>query len=442
VAGQALGHLNLTFIAVPPLMLYVLDRLIISERGSARGNGALLGLLAALQLLISPEILIDSLVMTVAGIGVLIAVRPHEVRRRMRRVGTGFGWSALVALPLVAWPLLDYFTGPARYLGSPWHGYTYPQDLLGLVVPSVNQQFAPGWFAGIGNRFIDGDLAENGIYLGVLLLAFLTVLVVRFRRSGVMRFAAIMAVIAWVLSLGPRLVIDQHTTAVRLPFDLFLHLPVLNAILAGRYALFVDLFAGLVLAVGLDRMHAAVRRHTRRPAALSQLGMVGLAVITLLPLVPRWPYPSVEADVPAFFTTDSVKSIPAGSPALIYPYPAAPFNQAMIWQAAASMRFRLLGGYVLIPGAGRVATDAPAPIEPRSVPNTLLADFLGTPAPASPATPDDVRALVHRYRVGAVVLQWAGARPAAALGLLTGALGPPRHQGGVYVWVNPGAHGP
>ena len=60
IAGQGLGHLNLVFIPLPPIMVYVLYELVVRQRGSARRWGIALGLLAAAQFLISPELLIDA----------------------------------------------------------------------------------------------------------------------------------------------------------------------------------------------------------------------------------------------------------------------------------------------------------------------------------------------------------------------------------------------
>ena len=438
MAGQALGHLNLVFVPIPPLLVLVLDELVVTQRAGARRWGVLLGLLAAAQFLISPEILIDCIVLGVVGVVLLALTNLAAVAHRIRHAVVGAVWAAVVFLPIVAWQLVSYFTGPDRYAGPSWHGNPFAEDLLGSVIPTLNQRVTTAGLAAVGDR-LQNDLAENGAYLGVPLLLLLVVLVVRYRKVVVMRCAAVMAVITWLLSLGPRLVIDGHGTVVRLPYDVLTHLPVLDSLLAGRFTLFMDLACAFVLAVGLDRLRADLlvsgRRSVHRVAGV----LAVVALVALVPLMPRWPYPSqpISSTTPAFFTGSDVRRLPAGAPALTYPYPTYPDNQAMLWQAVSDMGFKVLGGYVLVPGPGGQATNQPAPVVPGSVAQTLLSDYDGLPVVGPTATPEDVRRLVARYGVRSVLLVPAGVDPTAALALFTRAFGAPDRVAGVDYWALP-----
>src|SRR5262249_55813766 len=71
---------------------------------------------------------------------------------------------------------------------------------------------------------------------------------------------------------------------------------------------------------------------------------VVLGVAALLPLVPRWPYPPGPDVTPPFFTTPAVQRLPPGTVVVTLPYPARNQNEALVWQAKAAMRFRLVGG--------------------------------------------------------------------------------------------------
>jgi len=93
MAAQALGHLNVVFPPIPPVLILVLDELIVDQRGSARRWGISLGLLAGAQFLISPEVLIDCILMAGHGAadtdGRLLRIplgRPHG--HAGRRLGT------------------------------------------------------------------------------------------------------------------------------------------------------------------------------------------------------------------------------------------------------------------------------------------------------------------------------------------------------------------
>jgi hypothetical protein len=442
MAGQALGHLNLIFIPIPPLLFLVLNDIVVEQRHRIRRSGLALGLLAAAQFLISPEILIDSALLAVLGVVFLALARPREVAHRLGHAGRALTLAVFTAVPFVAYPVVEYLAGPARYQGSPWHGVTYAEDLLGSVVPTLNQRVTTAHLAAFGTH-LQMDLAENGAYLGIPLLLILGYLLLRYRREGVIELAGGLAFVALVLSLGPRLVVDGHTTAVRLPFDLFLHVPVLDSLLAGRFTLFVALFAAVVLAVGLDRLHGDLQgRGVSVP--LRAVAVLAVAVVALVPLIPRWPYPvvNVGSTTPPFFLTNDVRAIPQGGLVLTYPYPVYPFNQAMLWQAEASMRFRILGGYALIQGADDQATNAPAPLMPPSVPATLMADFNGNPVAGPTASPADLVALVRRYDVASVVLDTGGVDPAAAAALFTKSFGRPEVIGGIELWSPRGCADP
>ncbi len=444
IAGQALGHLDLSFVPIPPLLLLVLDELLVRQRMRARRVGVLLGLLGAVQFLISPEVLVDCAVMTVIGVVLLVVFRWRQVAARVQYVVRGVAWAVPVGAVVVGFPVYFYLFGLHRFTGSPWQGTTFPADLLGTVVPSLNQQFAPRSLAAIGSKFVSADLAENGTYLGIPLLVVLAGAAVRFRRCGVVIFALAMAVAAWVLSLGPRLVIDTHQTSFRLPFTVFPHVPILDAVIAARFALLVDLFVALALAVTVDRLAFVVverkGRHARRPGAAAAaapapgwLAVGVLSVVALLPLVPRWPYESVPTGIPAFFSSPALQRIAPGSVALTYPYPVYPEDQAMLWQAASAMRFRLIGGYALTAGAMGAATSSAPPLVPPAVTATLTGDWLGV-SQGPPPAPAQTRAFLQRYHVSTVLVYDGGSEPAAVLALFGAALGPPDVTGEITAW--------
>ena len=88
------------------------------------------------------------------------------------------------------------------------------------------------------------------------------------------------------------------------------------------------------------------------------VGVVAVAVI--LPLVPNGTAPASPTNVPAFFTSTAVDSIPPGSVVLAYPYPdqtsddlsnvladfgRSPLHSVMLDQAVAGMRYDLIGGF-------------------------------------------------------------------------------------------------
>ncbi|MCW2606696.1 MAG: hypothetical protein JWO60_1389 [Frankiales bacterium] len=340
LVAQGTGHLNLSLVALPPLVLLLLDDLLVRQDRSPVRRGLLLGLVALAQLLTTEEVLASTFVVCAAGLGVLLV--QHGARGHVRHAVTGLGTAAVVLTALAAAPLAVQFTGDQRVTEPVQDASPYAADLLGTVVPTVYQLLGTDL-----TRDWGGNASENGSYLGAPLLLVLVALAVRFRREPVVRFAAALGVVAWVLSLGERLHVAGTETGVPLPFALLARLPVLQNMASVRFSLYVVLCAAVVLAVGLDRLHAA--------GTLRRLPGAVLAVACLVPLLPAWPYAYADAEVPAYFTTPAVRAVPRDSVALTYPVPRFPESAPMLWQAESGFRYRSLGGYVITPqssGAG------------------------------------------------------------------------------------------
>jgi hypothetical protein len=108
----------------------------------------------------------------------------------------------------------------------------------------------------------------------------------------------------------------------------------------------VVLFAAILLAVGLDRLHAEGWLGRRR--VLTAV----LAAAVVVPLVPAWPYSYVRAGTPSYFTSSAVTRIPRDAVVLTYPVPRFPSSEPMLWQALAGYRYRSVGGYLITPDEG------------------------------------------------------------------------------------------
>jgi dolichyl-phosphate beta-glucosyltransferase len=384
--------------------------------------------------------------MSAIGIVLLALLYPSQVRQHAPHALRAFGWAALFCVPLVIYPLLYGALEVNGYVGSAHGTYAFQADLLGSLVPNGNFLVAPHGLVTIGNRFILGDIVENGSYLGIPLLIVLVGFCVRWWRLGFVRFAALMVVAAWLLSLGPRLTIDTHESSIRLPFDVLEHLPGFVSLEAARFSLFEDLFVAVILAFGLDqlgqwwtRTRAGDRRVSSRTTGIL---LTLVCAFVAFPLIPRWPHQEFATSTPSFFSSRAAQQIPQGSVTLTYPYPDTPNLQGMLWQAADGMKFRLMGGYAVVPGAGRVASFNPFPPDLQMVPATLVGDYLGQApsqvvAGSSRASAGQVRSFLRHYRVQSIVAQHVGAHPDAAYALIESALGAaPRHQGGVDVWLH------
>ncbi len=310
-------------------------------------------------------------------------------------------------------------------------------DPLGLVTPTENQHFTLGE-AKVGDALVAARnshwhvifpaVSEDGTYVGVTLLLVLVVGVIVLRRRRVVRFGALLAVAALVLSMGSRLHVDGHLTSTPLPFAILAHLPLLQSGVAARYVNYLWLFVGLLVAVILDACYSALSvRGTEVHRGRAVFVTWGVALFALLPLVPGWPYAWAPAAVPAWFT-GTARHLPLGTDTLVYPLASNSDASAMVWQAMANMRFRMPGGYAVFASRSGAASFASAP--------SSLQEALAfcTEGDRFPLSPPAVRSDLRTWRVQLVTVAQSAPGAYCATRLFASALGPPSAAGGVLVW--------
>jgi hypothetical protein len=455
--AQSSGHLNLTFIVFPPLILLVVHELLVRQHGSPRRWGIVLGLLAAGQFFISSELLASTVVIGAicAVVGAVAGYR--SVQSHLRHAAAGLAWAAGTTVVLLVYPAWFAVRGPGHISGPiQLVPQGYRADLLGPVIPDSLLRIAPSHLAQIADKFSNSP-TENGSYLGITLLLVLAVgTVVLWRRSVVVRVTAIAGAAAFVLSLGASLVVEANppgsATGFPLPEWILTKLPLLSNTIPVRYSLYVTLFAALLLAVILDQLHAALAE--RRPLAHSSSRRTApdrrimatvvpllVSVVVLVPLVPVAPFTAIgPVGTPAYFTSPALQQVPSGSVAVVYPYPTSKVPNAQAWQAASRMRFRMPGGYFLVPqGPDNNIAFSPTLAYTRT---TLTAQVLsqlveGAPPPESPALRSALLAEFRAWHVRTVIaFPTLAANPAQSVQFLTWLLGaPPKVQpGAAHVW--------
>lgn len=414
---QDFSHANVAASAVTiPLALLLLDELIVRQRMRWWVLGLLIAALGVFQFFLFEEVFV-----TEVGAGALVTLVlfvMHRAQAPARRpyATKAFGLAATVTVVCLAAPLLVQLVGP----GVPHHSINDPNafstDLLNPVVPTTAQLIAPAAATAISTNF-SGNGSEADAYIGVPLLLLLVVVAWRHRQVALVRAAAIVAVIATVCSLGPNLHIGGRQLPIPLPWWLPGHVPYLRSIIPARLMLYAFLAIAILLAYALNRLWAA----RRNPVV-----WLAVALAVLLPVAPKVPLFTNTSSVPAFFASRTVNALPSGVAVLAVPWPDVGHTDAMGWQMASGMRFRLLGGHFIGP-------DAPEQDLLRSVARS----FSGTQAPAPSATLiSAMRQQLHAFNVGAVVV---GPLPqhAAAVTFFSATLGAPPsiEADGVDVWL-------
>ncbi len=354
MVAQGVSKLQLLMVPFPPLVLLLLDEILVRQRLRALRMGVVFGLVIAAEVYISTEVIGMTFVETVIGIALLLVFRWREVSSRLHYAVRALSAAIVTALVVAAYPLWVFLWGP-EHLNGPPHDMAalsnFQSDLVSLFVPSFMQRINPSGLQSISNALTPPQIwsGETGAYIGIPLFLVFCFIAVRFWRAGIVRFAVAMGVATLILTFGGTFYVDGHSTGIPLPFRVFSHLPFLDSLFASRFTLFVGLFGGLLLGVGLDRLHAEGWWRVRAGRQAAIAGLV-LAVVGLVPLLPAWPYPYSQTGVPAYFTSAAAKTIPTDTTVLTYPFPRFPFVQPMYWQAVDGFRYDLPGGYITTPG--------------------------------------------------------------------------------------------
>jgi hypothetical protein len=445
------GHLNLTFVVLPPLILLSLNR-VVTGRGRAGASGIVLGLLVVLQFFISSEVLASTLVVGAICLVGSAIIGHRTVGTYVRRAAIGCGWALSTAAILLAYPIWFVLRGPGHISGPiQLVPNAYRADLLGPLVPNTYTWLAPASLVRTADAFANST-AENGSYLGITLTVTVLIgIVVLWRSSQAVRVAAVGGAAAFILSLGGALSVSgapgAYLHGLPLPERVFAKLPLLSNTVAVRYSLYVALFASLILAIVLDRSWSAVasgahRAHSMRSGRrlVAPVAVVILAAICLIPVIPDIPIgAAATATTPSYFTSQSLARTPRGQVSVIFPFPSSVVPDAQLWQAEAAMHFKTPGGYFLVPEGRNRALAFSAVLSYGQ--DTLTARvftllYLGRPPAQTPALRAALLAQFHAWHVSTLVASMDHvSTPARSLAFLSWLVGrPPVTDVDVDVW--------
>ncbi len=356
VLHSAIGHYDLQFAVLPPLMIHVVLRLATGRAGTVRG-GLGLGLLVTAQLFITEEILAATAIAAFLLVAVLAASRPRAVPAAARRVGAGLAVAAGVTAVIAGYPLWVQFFGPLRQHGSPFLLDYFKNDLSSFVVPSSYQLIHTAGSAAAAARY-QGQLPEYLGYLGWPLLVVLVLAAVACWRRLPARAAAVACLVLGVFSLGGTLLFGgHHHPAIKLPWYWLQGLPLLESALPDRFSLLADGAAAALLAFAVDAAVPAFaafagRRVPRLSAGCRPAAVVMAAVVlAVLPIVPK-PLPVAAAvPVPAGWSAAfAALRLPPSASVLVVPVPMSTFTEPLRWQADTGEPRSMVGGYFMGPG--------------------------------------------------------------------------------------------
>jgi hypothetical protein len=324
--GHTLGHMHLTSVFLVPLVALTTLRYV-HGKIARRALALQLGLLLGAQVWLSTEVfatLTVALVTSLVAAFVVVAEARDRLRSAVSPTLGAYAIACVVAAPLLGYALVDFHGGS---INDP---ALFPADLLNFVVPTEATLLNIERGRALAERFL-GNVAENGAYLGLPLLAVVCAFAWQRRRQPGSRLLVVLLVLGIVADLGVALRVAGKDL-VPLPWALAAELPGLSHVLPVRFSMYVALAAAVA---------AALWAASPRPPPWARFALTVAAVVALVPAVTRdlW---STTPTRPSFFANDTYRTCFHRDETVLIPDAAR--MDATLWQAESGYRFRLANG--------------------------------------------------------------------------------------------------
>lgn len=338
-AQQFEGHANLATAWSLPLVFYILYQVLFGDVTKWFSKAILLGLLVSYQYLNGVELLVSMAIFAVLSV-FLYAVFffKYLTRKRITLLLKLSSVSSLTFIILCFYPLYVQLYGKLRLI-PPLH-----------LVRGVDSGalFVPGRYTLLGHlgftflRFAFNKV-ELGSSVGGFFVIALIITLFFFKRNRLVTYFVVLSFISLVLSAGPKLILFKKSLII-LPWDFIGKYEPFKSMLPSRLTLYV-LFFGL-LAVGISL--STINNISGAFKKGLYLAPLTLAVVGMIPV---FPYFSFQLPQPTFFYNNVFNLVKPGEVIFIIPYARdGKSNIApMLWQADSNMRFKMMGGYALVP---------------------------------------------------------------------------------------------
>jgi hypothetical protein len=322
--GRILGHLPLAFVALLPLIPYLVLRRYAGDLSRRRFVVLLALVLAAQFFIVTQTFFTLAIVGACAAAAAAALLDAARVRTVALEGAAAFGLALCLVSPVIAYALVSDAATPAR---SP---FAESADVLNYVVPTRRTWVEFPGSDDIAARFT-GTGTEQGAYLGIPFLALAALAVMRRPLSRPRLFLGVLLVVLVILSLGTRPKIAGVVVGVG-PWSAVAWAPAIESALPARLTVFVSLLAGLLVALALADGASRWRWLLAVAGIVVTLPNLGLA---------QWSSPVPR---PTFFTTNrDERHLADGERALVLPY--GPAGWSMLWQAEDRFRYHLVGGH-------------------------------------------------------------------------------------------------
>ncbi len=409
MVGQGEGHIMLTFVPLLPLMLYASWQLLVEQKSMHPYKiGLILALEVISQFFIDPEILAIFGLAAAIGATMLAVFRWREItRHRIKYAVRGFAVTCLLSFAVLIYPVWLMTSGPRHFVGPNFGpGNPYRSDLIGLVVPMQNQRITLPTFHHYAASTDMGDYSEVGDYIGIVLLAVIIAGLIKWRHSTWLIFCSASALLIWIGSLGPRLVINTHKTPIIMPFAVATKIPLIRDLLPSRLSLAEWFFVAIAIALIIQEWQASKKAKSKKESRSRTWVPIAVGLLVIVTLLPRWPYPTVNIHKPSYFKGGATSI--SGDKVLAYPLPIYSDDRFMLWQADSNMNFKIVASYIANPSLKGTSTELPPLLDPPNVEQWLAFEESGQVSPdwkqISSVSSADISKFLQENHIDAVVI--------------------------------------
>ena len=442
VSSLAFGHVSVSVLFVPPLLVASLHRIVVRQDRSPLRDGLVLAGLMITQFFISPEVLVMCALLSVVGLVVTAVVGWRSVANRLLYAVPALAVGTGVTVAVVAYPA--------------WFGLDGPQAVSGVLFATaplsgvlISGYLSPGRYGAFSDTYVRfggyvGRIGPPTNYVGWGTAASAAFALFFARRRPLVWVLVILTLVTMWLSLGSYL-LGGSLVLWRgwMPWRTLGRLPVLREILPDQLAPLVPLFISFVLALGLDAVYeyvkATSKKHALRIEVLTGLATMAVGLATLLPVFLTFdmPFTVRSTAIPAWVLHDA-PALPANTVLLTVPFAVSGSAQPMLWQAVDDMHFRLAGAALKTPDAGGGPVAQGTPGSARRI-LTDLTVGTGDSEPAGTAAQQaTVRRALRAWHVNEVVVDGSSRDPAYASGFFTAVFGTaPSYTRRAWVWKVP-----
>jgi len=331
-AGQLCGHLPIVLVFPVPLAVYLTVRRFDGSL-SVRSFVVFQALLISLFALLWIEGLATATIFGGMALLVALSVLRDEQRRRLWNTTLHTTYAYVLAVVILTpWFYYTFARGVPHGPVNPPEAYS--ADLLNFLVPTVvSFAYRLPIFRPLAAAL---NPCEMTAYLGLGLLVVAVVFPMSSWKQQGTRILTYSLVLICLASLGPKLHISGKAFFL-LPWAVFVHIPLVNNALPGRFMMYAFLCLAIMTSICLARLSSG----------RSKVLLGTLILISSLPNVGSGVWSS-SIPIPPFFTQKSYrKYLRRGDTVLIFPFGGESYE--MLWQALSDMYFRIAGGHLTLP---------------------------------------------------------------------------------------------